>query len=160
MTKKDLHASYDDILQYCFAVLSRRAHSEKELRDKIDKRYAEPRLETIDQVIKRLQELNFVNDAEYASTVTRLKLSEGKGHRWLSQYLKCKGLAQTVIEEVLTDQCDDDTQKATAHSIAQKKYHQLLKQETDQYKRKTKLFAFLARRGFDYRLCEDIWKDL
>ena len=76
--------------------LEYRAHSEKELSDKL--RRAGARAEDIESALEFVQRYNFVNDADYARRLARdLKKLKKYGSYRIRQELKFKGSQETTI---------------------------------------------------------------
>lgn len=63
-------------LQKCFLLLGLRPRSEKELRDKLKIKQFDPKI--IDQTIKKVEELGYLNDAEFARIFIEMKKEQGQ----------------------------------------------------------------------------------
>lgn len=139
-------AIYDEAKTAAFRFLSRRIHSEKEVRDKLRKKKFPP--DAIEQVIARLRELNLLNDAAFANALTRARLKRAPiGKAALQSKLAQKGIDKETIANVLRE--TDLNADALCRKAAEKKWKSLQK-ETDPNARKRKLAQFLARRGFEW----------
>ena len=104
----------------------------------------------VEQVIQRLQQHGLLNDATFAQSFVRAKvLGASQSRRRVQQGLAKKGVAREVsdaaIAMVLQDEAVD--QVALAELAARKKMRTLA--ALDPIVRKRRLYAFLARRGFD-----------
>jgi regulatory protein len=87
------------LMQKAGAMLARRAYSRGDLRDKLAK-YGEA--EQIEPVLDRLEELELLNDAEYAyNCASRLILQEGWGPAKVRNLLRRKKIAASVMESAL-----------------------------------------------------------
>lgn len=96
----------------------------------------------IENVIAKLREYNYINDEIYAKYFIASK-SKKEGNKKIKFDLKDKGLDEKVIAEMLSENAEDlDVIKNLAD-----KY---LKNKVKDFKTKTKLFAFLASKGFEY----------
>ncbi len=96
----------------------------------------------IESVIAKLREYNYINDEIYAKYFIASK-SKKEGNKKIKFDLKNKGLDEKVIAEMLSENAEDlDVIKNLAD-----KY---LKNKVKDFKTKTKLFAFLASKGFEY----------
>lgn len=96
----------------------------------------------IECVIGKLREYNYINDEIYAKYFIASK-SKKEGNKKIKFDLKNKGLDEKVIAEMLSENAEDlDVIKNLAD-----KY---LKNKVKDFKTKTKLFAFLASKGFEY----------
>lgn len=104
----------------------------------------------VDTTIERLTAAGLLDDAAYARAFVRAKVSsQGFSRRRLQQELAKRGVARDVadlaIAEVLHD--DDVDEAANIERVARKKLRTL--QGLDEETRRRRLFAFLARRGYD-----------
>ena len=96
---------HPDDPQYAFnratSYLSLRARSEKEVENFLIKKDFNPNI--IPAVIKRLRDLNFLNDEEYARSFTRTRQEyKGKSKYFIKYELKQKGIEKKVIDEIGT----------------------------------------------------------
>lgn len=105
--------------------------------------------EDIAYVVKRLKELNFLNDAEYAKNYTRnAKLGKPKGKHRIRMELIKKGVDKELIDDALEEGFAEGEQEELIDSAAKiylKKIHNLPREKV--YNR---LMGYLLRRGFDY----------
>ena len=133
---------------YALNLLAARPYSSSALRRKlIQKEY--PAADT-DDVIRRLLDNGLLNDAKYAEQYARSKmLSTGASKRRLTQDLYRKGIkgdaATLAIDNVIEQ--DEIDPAAQIERVARKKLAQLGDLEPIVLRRR--LFAFLARRGYD-----------
>ena len=133
---------------YALSLLAARPYASIALRRKlIQKEY--PAADT-DDVIRRLLDNGLLNDAKYAEQYARSKmLSTGASKRRLTQDLYRKGIktemATTAIANVIEQ--DEIDPAAVILRVARKKRAQLGDLEPVVLRRR--LFAFLARRGYD-----------
>jgi len=129
-------------------MLSFRARSVTELRNGL-RRKGEP-ADQIEAAISRLLELRLLDDAAFARQFARMKiLGPGASRVRIALELRRKGvareLADRAVEELREEEGVDAT--ATIHRGAEKKWKSLSK--LDDFTRRRRLFAFLARRGFN-----------
>ena len=133
---------------YALNLLSARPYSTSALyRKLIQKKYSAA---DADDAIRRLVDNGLLNDAKYAEQYARSKiLSTGSSKRRLQQDLYRKGIkgdvATTAIANVLEQEEIDPT--VVIERVAKKKLAQLGALEPLVLRRR--LFAFLARRGYD-----------
>ena len=104
----------------------------------------------VDDAIARLQRSGLLDDAMYARQFARSKaLGAGFSRRRLQHELTKRGVAREVsdaaIEEVFEQEGVDDP--ASIERVARKKLKTLDKLDIPTQRRR--LFAFLARRGYD-----------
>ncbi|HKC14713.1 MAG TPA: regulatory protein RecX [Patescibacteria group bacterium] len=139
----DFEGFYSKTLKF----LSYRSRSEKEVRDKLIKIKTPEYL--INEIIKKLKDYKFLDDLEFAKMFARERsLLKHKPARVIKFELKQKGIAQEVIEEVLTDSKEEEKDLEKAKEIIQKKLSRY--KDLDNFKTREKLGRFLASRGFDY----------
>ena len=133
---------------YALNLLAARPYSSSALRRKlIQKEY--PAADT-DDVIRRLLDNGLLNDAKYAEQYARSKmLSTGASKRRLTQDLYRKGIKGDVATSAIANVIDQDEidPSAVIERVARKKLAQLGNLEPVVLRRR--LFAFLARRGYD-----------
>ena len=134
--------SYERSWNYVLWLLGRKAYSQKQLKDKLKQKDAEP--EVIERVIKRLNELKFVDDKAFAEMYVRSR-QQKKGSIALKQELFQKGISELLVEETL-EPLSFDSQLVSAKQPLEKYQWRLAK--TEAQKRYHKAYAFLARRGF------------
>jgi regulatory protein len=104
----------------------------------------------VDAAIERLQANGVLNDANFARQLTRSKaLGAGHSRRRIQQELSKRGVSKEIsseaIEEVFEDEGVDEA--ASIEKVARKKLRMLGK--VDAPTRKRRLYAFLARRGYE-----------
>ena len=133
---------------YALNLLGARPYATSALRRKlIQKQYSAA---DADDVIRRLFDNGLLNDAKYAEQYARSKITTtGASKRRLQQELYRKGIkpeiATTAIAAVLEDEEIDPA--VVIERVARKKLAQLGALEPLVLRRR--LFAFLARRGYD-----------
>jgi regulatory protein len=113
-------------------------------------RKGEPEAE-VDEAIERLQRTGLLNDPNYARQFARSKaLGAGLSRRRLQQELTKRGVARevtdTAIEAVFEEEGVDE--EASIERVARKKLRMLTKVDDETTRRR--LYAFLARRGYDH----------
>ena len=94
-------------------------------------------------VVKRLQDLRFLDDYAYAETYVRSAREYKRvGPQYLRMQLKKRGIPAFIIEELVSDQIEDFTR---ALELAAKKSRSLT--SVDEQTRWRRLTGFLARKG-------------
>jgi len=136
-------AMYDRALN----LLSFRARSARELHRRLTQK-GEPR-DRAEAVIQRLREIGLIDDADFARQLTRSKVSSGASRRRVHQELFKRGVARDVADEAVEQVFEDEgmSDAASIERIARKKWRTLV--TLDGPTRRRRLYAFLARRGFD-----------
>jgi regulatory protein len=123
--------------------LAPRPRSIGEIRQYLNRKGTAPT--AIEEVIERLQALNYVNDLEFAHYWVRNREEfKPRGAQALRYELRQKGVPDDIIREVLEDIDMEDS----AYRAAQKKSFSFRRLPEDATREK--LGSFLARRGFSY----------
>jgi regulatory protein len=121
-------------------LISKSPKTKKQIYDYLkNKGYAQ---KTIEYVISKLEEYNYINDAVYAKNYVNFNINS-KGVRRLRQELMLKGVNAKIIDEALAS---IDFQEEVVERLANK--YMLNKQKNQ--KNYAKLYAYLTRRGFSY----------
>lgn len=146
---------FDKFYALCLRFLSFRPRSEKEIRDYLARRNAEPVI--VSQVVTKLKEQSFLNDEEFARIwVESRNRSKPRSQKLLRFELKQKGIDLEIIDQLLTSDPSAPfragqrqlTDLELAKKIIDKKISKLKnlgKQEV--YK---KIGGLLSRRGFNW----------
>ena len=133
---------------YALNLLSARPYAVRALHRKlIQKEYSTA---DADDAIRRLVDNGLLDDARYAEQYARSKiLSTGASKRRLQQDLYRKGIKPDVATDAISQVIDDEEidTAAVVEKVARKKLAQLGDLEPLVLRRR--LFAFLARRGYD-----------
>ena len=131
-----------------FDYLSYKPRTETEVRRRLGQKGFDDAV--VDQVIDRLFELNYLDDAAYAVEYARGRFeSGGYGPRRVRHDLRRRGVARRHIEDAVAEVFDRDEALDTAREQAHKRLRRLQREE-DPRRRRKKLFDFLVRRGFTY----------
>lgn len=140
--------------------LSFRPRSREEVRRYLRRKETPPTL--IDEVLTRLDQLELLNDHTFSSfwVETREQFSP-RGARALKNELRLKGVEPEVIEEVVSDEQDEER----AMQAARKKAMSLIRLPDIEYQTfRNRLGSFLQRRGFSYevtkRTVKALWEEL
>ena len=130
------------------AMLAFRARSSAELARSLVRK-GEPK-ELVDRAVARLQDQGLLDDAAFAQAFTRAKvLGAQRSKRRVQQELTRKGVARAVTDAAITTVFEDEgiDQREVVEQAARKKLRTLAK--LDPVVRRRRLYAFLARRGYD-----------
>jgi regulatory protein len=136
--------SYDRALN----MLAFRARSSRELARSLVKKGEER--SHVDWAIAQLQEQGLLDDAAFARAFTRSKVVGGKqSRRRVEQDLARKGVSRTVAGEAIENVFEEEAidQRAIVEEAARKKLRAL--SGLDPAVQRRRLYAFLARRGYD-----------
>lgn len=164
--------SQNQILTFALRCLGRTRLTEKQLREKIVRRFTritrktndmvdgEVFQEDIDRVIARMKEEKYLNDRELAAIFIRDTMARRPhGRLWIQQQLTKKGVDRDIIAEVLIAHHEQtrkdvagggvDDELEAARSAAEKKLRLLSGKNLEPRKQYEKIFRFLVGRGFD-----------
>jgi len=106
--------------------------------------------EHVDRAIDRLREQGLLDDARFAESFTRTKVLGAKqSRRRVQQDLARKGVDRAVSDAAIDTVFEEEgvDQTAVVEEAARKKLRSLTK--LDPVVRRRRLYAFLARRGYD-----------
>jgi len=132
-------------MQAALRYLGYRPRSEKEVRDRLRRGRFPAAL--VADVMKRLKDLNLVNDATFAQFWKEGRdSSRPRGRRLLKQELHLKGVDRETAAAAVADVDEDEG----AYRAAAKKVHSL--KGLDDKTFRLKLGVFLQRRGYSYDL--------
>jgi regulatory protein len=137
-------STYDRAL----TLLSFRPRSIAELRRQLLRKGEPPA--AVEAAILRLRELKYLDDADFARQFARTKLlAAGSSRRRIVLELTRKGVARDIADQAVAELGDSEgiDPAAAARRVAEKKWKSLAK--LDDFTRRRRLYAFLARRGFD-----------
>lgn len=133
----------NEVRKKAFDLLARRAHSTKELRNKLYKReYGKRDIET---VIAECERLGFLNDELFAADYAAELSGQGKGPFKIKMKLRDKGLSEDNIKRVM--EAVTSGEEENARQAIKGKLRSLIHEE-DINKRRQKAYRFLAYRGF------------
>jgi regulatory protein len=136
------------VLDKALDLLAVRARSSRDLRVRL--RRAGAADQAISWAIDRLVSQGFVDDSAYARQVARARvLSGGVSRRTVVKVLRQRGVAADVAEDAIdaTLALVDLDEYGAALAVAQKRLRSLA--SLDPAKRRQRLYAFLARRGYE-----------
>ncbi len=126
--------------QKAIAILARRDHSVREVRDKLSRDYSESE---IDESIDRLIQDKYLSESRFIESFLRSRLSLGQGPVKILHEFGQKGIDKEQVEA-----CDDWHNvdfSAIAREVRVKRFGH---QPPKDFKEKQKQSAFLSRRGF------------
>ncbi len=123
-------------------LLGFRAHSEKELLEKLRRAGANP--EDFDEIVAFLKEYNFINDSEYARRYAKdLQNLKRYGKRRIILELKNKGISEEDIENALLE-LSEDTEDVLLLLVRKKLSGNFDRKNID------RAFRYFAYRGYDF----------
>jgi regulatory protein len=137
--------------QKAFRFMSYRQRSEKELRAKLLEHEFHPSI--IEEVTSSLKQTGMLNDRVFAEAyVHDLLMKKPSGGTLIRRQLRLKGIENRIIEDVLKEQLDSETQTSLAREAAKKhmRRYGIARKKHDRLKQQKRLADFLARRGFTW----------
>lgn len=133
--------------------LSYRPRSSQEIRRHLSDKEFTP--ETIDAALERLRALGYLDDVAFCRFwVENRTAFKPLGKRALRYELRQKGIADSIITEVLGEQDD----RELAYQAAQPRINRLRGSSKAEFRKK--LSDFLARRGFAFDVCREVIEQL
>src|SRR5262245_32108480 len=139
----ELTTAYDRALN----LLTFRARSARELHRRLVQKGVTA--DRADRVITKLRDVGLIDDADFARQLTRSKMSAGASRRRVHQELFKRGVPREVADEAVEQVVEEEglSDAESIERIARKKWRSLA--AMDDVTRRRRLFAILARRGFD-----------
>lgn len=135
---KEKASAYDRAL----ALLVRREHSVRELKDKLARRGLDA--EESAQAVSRLQASDFQNDGRFAEMLMRTRLEGGYGERWIVAELRTHGISEDLARSLIADAAPD-WPELVRRQLRRRFGARLPRDPAERNKRA----VFLLRRGFD-----------
>lgn len=128
-------------------LLEYRSHSKKELAEKIARTAASK--EAAQAAADRMEELGLVDDEAYARELARVLFTRKRyGKMRVKQELRQKGIANELIEELLSEYGGEDEALENLQEILARKYPDWREDE----RTRRRAFAGLQRLGYSYEL--------
>jgi len=139
-------------------LLEVRPRSEQELRTRLKQKQFLP--EQIDNTIKRLRDLELIDDAQFAQLwVNNRQNLNPRGAQALRQELRAKGIDRQVVDQVIEANVNEDSEHAACVDVARKALHKYAR-ETDRATFQRKFGSFLQRRGFSFATMKPVLAEL
>jgi len=143
--------------EIAFQSLARRERSEKELRERLNRRGIENKAE--EKVVKDLKRYDFLNDKKFAVKFVNDYISRKPSGRKLVAYeLSRRGISEEIKEEIL----DDFFSRIDEKELAKKAVFKKIRADEGklQNDKKKKMYDFLYRRGFNWELIKETLEEL
>ena len=152
-------AVLSDNTQYAFdcaiSLISFKMRTKAELTEKLIGRKIDE--QAIEAAMEKLAKYGYVNDEQYADEFLQSAVAAGRyGRKVIAYKLKKKGIDEPTIENVMQTFSSEEEKQAAKKQmeLLNKKY-----QNEDAYKKRSKIFATLARRGFDYDIINTLFSE-
>jgi regulatory protein len=149
-TKDELKKAYAKGID----IVSRRLHTEKEIRDKLKLKDYAPA--TIDRTIDKLKEYGYVDDQVFLEHYLSFK-GDLQGPRKLKYDLMKKGIAEDLIDYALEGLKDDEYSRCM--NLAQGRLASM-SQTLEMSKKYNRLAGFLQRKGFGFGVIKEVLRAL
>jgi regulatory protein len=123
--------------------LMNRPHSEREFRDYLYRKKAEP--EQVENLVKEFTDKSYLDNGKFAAWFTELQARRGKSDRAIRAELFKKGIARDIVEEVIPQNAGQELDRL--REVVRKKT-QLSRYKNDPQK----LMQYLVGQGFSWQL--------
>ena len=131
--------------------LGYRARSEREVRDRL-RRYGYGE-ETVGEVVGRLKELGYLDDAEFARLAAREK-ARRYGPRRVSVELRRSGVDGEIARDAVEEEFAGRSELESAFSAATRRYN---REGSEAEARR--VYGFLMRRGYSVEVCAEVARE-
>lgn len=138
-------------LEKSFRLLGVRPRSQKELEKKLKEKGFVP--EIIKKVIARIKELGYLDDKKFAKAWLESRKLSRKGKYVVQRELKQKGVTEEIVKKTISSYTPKD-ELEIAIELAGKKMKTY--ENLDKFKKRQKLAAFLANRGFSWGVIQEV----
>lgn len=142
----NLLIQYRRALDRAVALLARRAHSEGEIRMRLEK--AQFDHEVIELVVFKLQKEHLLDDREFARQWVDSRVKK-YGTARIRQELRLKNVDRNIAEEALSAASEEE-QLECATAFARKKLHSSMHDSSDRRKTFRSITSALVRRGYSW----------
>jgi len=137
---------YQNVKERAYRLLSGRDHGAEELRRKLIQKGFDPNV--TEDVVRDFSDKNLLNDYTFAEKFAADKFQLRQwGPKKIKASLYNKGIPKHVIQDVVKNLKEEIDQKDACLELALKRRKHFLR-EPDIYKRKQKIFRYLAGRGY------------
>lgn len=143
-------------------ILSYRFNAEGELRRKLAaKRFDKA---TIDATLDRLRDEKWLDDARFAASFVRTRMSKHIGRARIRRELIAAGVESSVADGALAENADEEREREELAAACAKRIRLLKRRHGDDvlespHERK-KLAAYLLKQGYDAALIQSVVKEL
>ncbi len=145
------------VREQAWRFLSRREHSQAELRDKLVQKAFDK--DIVDQILKDLIKKDYLNDKRYIRQVINDEINfKRSGPLLIKNKLSKKGVRINLVNELLVELYDEDFQLNNCIKLAEKKLKILNK--FDPLQKKKRLASYLAQKGYTWDIIGRINNEL
>lgn len=149
-------SSFEKARDYAFLLLKFRPRSEKELYQRLKKKRFDDGI--IRETLAFLKEKGFVNDTNFSRAWIESRLKKPLGLRKIKQELRQKGITKEIIDRQLQDLKKNYFEEEIVRRVAQARMGRL--KDIDPRKVKSRIYAYLLRRGFSPDIVIDVINQL
>lgn len=115
--------------------------------------------QAVDRVLEKLTEMGYLDDTAFAGMLVRDRVNlKGAGRRAIADELRRVGVGDEAAQQALQEY-DPDAEMEAARSHGQKALRLAARQE-DPRKRRAKVYASLARKGFGSDIIQRVLREL
>jgi len=136
-------STYDQVWESALRKLEIRAHSEKELKQKLITKFPDEE-EVILRVIEEMTRVHLISDKRFTEEYVHHIIQKPIGRFKIIMETRKRGLNDDIVEQVLLD-AGYNAEESALKAIEQKSR---VLNEDDERKKKQKLVNFLRNRGF------------
>ena len=141
--------AYKAIYNKALDIISRREHSQKELSDKLIKKFNIPEL--VNSVIHGLLEKNLLNDYRYSESYVVARKRKGFGPKKIGYELVSRGVNENIASEVIYTE-------GGWNEAALKAFNKKFKAGIgEDFKEQNKQKVFLQNRGFSFQEIDSVF---
>ena len=141
--------AYKAIYNKALDIISRREHSQKELSDKLIKKFNIPEL--VDSVIHNLLEKNLINDCRYSEAYVVARKRKGFGPKKIGYELVSRGINENTASEAIDAE-------GGWNEAALKAFNKKFKAGIgEDFKEQNKQKVFLQNRGFSFQEIDSVF---
>jgi len=143
---------YEKALDKAFGFLERRDRTEHEVCEKL--KAAGFSEETTDAVLRKLEDLGYIDDRAYAERYLESLVRKGRGSLRITAEMRKKGLPEDICRNAIEDSYGRQSEVETALAVAERTIGEIPRElwETDRRKAYGKISRRLVGYGFPYEI--------
>jgi len=141
---------------YAFLLLKFRLRSEREIRQRLEKKKFNP--EIIEEALVFLKEKKFIDDNYFVKAWIESRIKKPLGIRRLKTELRIKGIDKAIIDTKINETKKSYFEEDVVREIAADRLNKL--KDIDPQKAKRRVYAYLLRRGFSPEVVIDVISQL
>ena len=142
--------SYQQVWDRAVGLLSRREHSEKELKTKLLSKGG-TQSDTIARVIEELKQRNYLSDQRFTDMFVQSRMERGDGPLKIRHELESKGITESIIDQHLNQ--PDQVWEKVLLKVWSKKFGEVIPSNYNEWARQAR---FLQSRGFTSELIRKV----